>query len=191
MPLVWLAHHSGVTCADRVDGPDFMLRMCETGIEDGLRHFFYGGRPGVPERLANQLEARFPRLNIVGMYSPPFRRTGAIEEAKVIDSINNAAPDAVWIGLGTPKQDLWLAQHRPFLSAPLLAAVGAAFDFHAGLIRQAPQWMQQRGLEWMYRLSREPRRLWHRYLVYNPLFVASVLVQQLGAQQYPIDERQE
>jgi N-acetylglucosaminyldiphosphoundecaprenol N-acetyl-beta-D-mannosaminyltransferase len=118
-----------------------------------------------------------PNLQVAGTYSPPFRPAGVLEDRDVLDRIDESGADVVWVGLGTPKQDFWVAQHRPLLRAPLLAAVGAAFDFHAGLIPQAPGWMQRRGLEWLYRLSHEPRRLWYRYLVYNPLFMAHVILQ--------------
>lgn len=187
MPLVWLAQRAGQPAAGRVYGPDFMLGLCRRGASIGLRHFFYGGGPGVAPRLAARLTAQIPGLIVAGTQTPPSQPVGFAEDPAALARINAARPDVVWVGLGTPKQDWWLAQHRPLLDAPLLAAVGAAFDFHAGLVPQAPRWMQARGLEWLYRLHREPCRLWYRYLVYNPLFVMHVLMQQTGLRRYEAD----
>lgn len=184
MPLVWLGRHAGYQEAGRVYGPDFMLGLCQRGASTGVRHFFYGGAPGVAERLRDELCRCIPDLIVVGTYAPPLRPVGFVEDQAVLDAIDAAQPDVVWVGLGTPKQDFWLGQHRARLQAPLLAAVGAAFDFHAGLVPQAPRWMQARGLEWLFRLAQEPRRLWYRYLVYNPLFVGHVALQLSGMRRY-------
>jgi len=187
MPLVWLSLAHGYREADRVYGPDLMLALCDQGQSTGMRHFFYGGAPGVADLLAKNLQARYPALIVAGIHSPPYRPVDADEDSDVIDAINAAAPDIVWVGLGTPKQDFWVARHRPRLSAPVLIAVGAAFDFHAGLLKQAPRWMQRSGLEWLFRLLHEPRRLAFRYLVYNPLFVWKVALQSLGVRRYRMD----
>jgi N-acetylglucosaminyldiphosphoundecaprenol N-acetyl-beta-D-mannosaminyltransferase len=187
MPLVWLAHRAGYEASGRVYGPDFMLAMCEFGIGRGWRHFFFGGRPGVAERLAERLRLQVVGLEVAGTYGPPFRPSGVCESPEVLRRINASDADIIWVGLGTPKQDLWLAQHRPLLRAPLLVAVGAAFDFHVGAIPQAPRWMQSRGLEWLFRFRQEPRRLWYRYLVHNPLFLASLALQQVAPERYPWD----
>ncbi len=170
MPLVWLGklqrHRIG-----RVYGPDLMLAVCDAGQAAGYRHFFYGGAPGVAEELAERLKARFPSLQIAGVYSPPFRVLSRQEEQETADLINASRPDIVWVGLGTPKQDYWVARYRPLLDAPVLIPVGAAFDFHAGRIKQASPWMQRAGLEWLFRLTQDPKRLWKRYIMGNPRFV--------------------
>jgi N-acetylglucosaminyldiphosphoundecaprenol N-acetyl-beta-D-mannosaminyltransferase len=184
MPLVWLSRLQGFRETGRVYGPDLMLALCERSQLTGHRHFFYGGAPGVADLLARKLRARFPGLSVVGIYSPPMHQTDTQEETDVLDLINRSSADILWVGLGTPKQDYWVSRHRPMLSASALIAVGAAFDFHAGLLRQAPRWMQRIGLEWVFRLAQEPRRLAYRYLVYNPLFVVLVLLQLLKARTY-------
>lgn len=187
MPLVWLSRLHGYRSAGRVYGPDLMLAVCNRTQATGRRHFFYGGAPGVADRLVRNLQARYPSLVVAGTHSPPYRPGDAQEDRGVLDTINAAAADIIWVGLGTPKQDYWVARHRAQLHAPVLIAVGAAFDFHAGLLRQAPRWMQQSGLEWLFRLLQEPRRLAYRYLVYNPLFVLRVALQLAGIRRYPVE----
>lgn len=175
MPLVWCAHRAGFPSVARVYGPDLMLALLGRAAERGWRSYFYGGADGVPEALAEAMGARFPGLLVVGAESPPFRALTP-EETQAADArINEAAPDLVWVGLSTPKQERWMASHRPGLHAPALLGVGAAFDFHTGRVRQAPSWMQDRGLEWAFRLGVEPRRLWRRYLRNNPRFVAAIV----------------
>jgi N-acetylglucosaminyldiphosphoundecaprenol N-acetyl-beta-D-mannosaminyltransferase len=186
MPLVWLSWLNGHRDAGRVYGPDLMLALCDRSRTTGHRHFFYGGAPGVAELLVRKLEARFPGIPVAGTHSPPYGATDAEEDREVLGAINGAAADIVWVGLGTPKQDYWVSRHRALLSAPVLIAVGAAFDFHAGLLRQAPRWMQRSGLEWLFRLLQEPRRLAYRYLVYNPLFVFRAVFQLAGIQRYTL-----
>jgi N-acetylglucosaminyldiphosphoundecaprenol N-acetyl-beta-D-mannosaminyltransferase len=171
MPLVWLARRAGFPHVARVYGPDLMLACCEASVSRGYRHFFYGGAPGVSERLAERLQARFPGLQVAGSYSPPFRTEVSLEDRGVLDRLNAAGADILWVGLSTPKQELWMHQHRPHLTAPVLIGVGAAFDFHAGFKRQAPRWMQRSGLEWLFRLTQEPRRLWRRYSRNNTRFL--------------------
>jgi N-acetylglucosaminyldiphosphoundecaprenol N-acetyl-beta-D-mannosaminyltransferase len=170
MPLVWLGRAGGRP-VERVCGPDFMPALIERGIADARSHFFYGGAPGVPEELAERLAARYPSLRVAGTLSPPFRPLSADEEAAIVSTINAARPDYVWVGLGTPKQDLWIASNRPRLNASALLAVGAAFDLLAGRRRRAPRWMQRTGTEWIYRLATEPRRLGTRYTLVNARFV--------------------
>jgi N-acetylglucosaminyldiphosphoundecaprenol N-acetyl-beta-D-mannosaminyltransferase len=177
MPLVWLSRLNGWRNTSRVYGPDLMLELCERSLATGYRHFFYGGQDGVPDRLAERLQRRFPGLTVAGTYSPPFRALSTSEDDEIIRRINEAKPDIVWVGLSTPKQEHWMASHLNRLSVPVLIGVGAAFDFHAGLKRQAPRWMQQNGLEWFFRLMSEPRRLWRRYLVNNPSFIWLTLLQ--------------
>jgi len=171
MPLVWLARRAGFSHVTRVYGPDLMLACCQASVARGYRHYFYGGAPGVAERLSERLKARFPGLQVVGTYSPPFRPDVSLEDTAVMDRINAAGADMVWVGLSTPKQEVWMYQHRPHLTAPVLIGVGAAFDFHAGVKRQAPRWMQRSGLEWLFRLTQEPRRLWRRYSRNNTRFL--------------------
>jgi N-acetylglucosaminyldiphosphoundecaprenol N-acetyl-beta-D-mannosaminyltransferase len=177
MPLVWLSRLHGRRNTSRVYGPDLLLEVCDRSLATGYRHFFYGGQEGVGERLVERLCRRFPGLIVAGTYAPPFRALTADEELEAVRLINAAKPDIVWVGLSTPKQERWMAQHVGQLSAPVLIGVGAAFDFHAGVKRQAPRWMQRSGLEWLFRLASEPRRLWKRYLVNNPLFVWLTLLQ--------------
>jgi N-acetylglucosaminyldiphosphoundecaprenol N-acetyl-beta-D-mannosaminyltransferase len=170
MPLVWAGRlqRRQVT---RVYGPDTMAALVDRGRAQGARHYLYGGAEGVPERLAKALEARYPGVEVVGMESPPFRPLTEGEDAAAVARINAARPDYVWVGLGAPKQDHWIGAHRDRLDAAALLAVGAAFDFHSGDLRQAPRWMQRSGLEWLFRLAMEPRRLWHRYTVVNGMFL--------------------
>lgn len=177
MPLVWLSRLYGWRNTRRVYGPDLMLDLCERSLATGYRHFFYGGQEGVPDRLSDRLQRRFPGLIVAGTYSPPFRTPTEEEDEEIVRRINDAKPDIVWVGLGPPKQEHWMAQHVDRLAASVLIGVGAAFDFHAGVKRQAPRWMQQSGLEWLFRLGSEPRRLWRRYLVNNPMFVWLMFLQ--------------
>ena len=169
MPLVWLGRLRGRKVG-RVCGPDLMPALCERSREFGYRHFFYGGAEGVAERLADNLRRRFPGLQVVGTHSPPFRPLTDEEDEQAIAKINAADPHFVWVGLSTPKQDAWIATHQTRLNVPVLLAVGAAFDFHAGNLRRAPRWVQGLSLEWLFRLMIEPKRLWRRYLVGNTRF---------------------
>jgi N-acetylglucosaminyldiphosphoundecaprenol N-acetyl-beta-D-mannosaminyltransferase len=189
MPLVWLSQLHGYGHVGRVYGPDLMLALCETSVARGYRHFLYGGAEGVPEQLAASLQERFPGLVIAGAYSPPFRRLTPEEDRQILHMIREAKPDIVWVGLGTPKQEHWMASHVEQLPASVLVGVGAAFDFHTGRKPQAPGWMRRNGLEWLYRLLTEPQRLWRRYVINNPLFVGLVLAQTLGLKDYTLDDR--
>ena len=187
MPLVWLGRLLGKSAhVDRVYGPDLMLAVCRHSADRGWRHYFYGGAPGVPELLIDKLRQRFPALTIAGCYSPPFRKLTAEEDAGVMETINAAEPDIVWIGLSTPKQERWMAEHRARLSAPVLIGVGAAFDFHSGRVRQAPRWIQRSGMEWFFRMAMEPRRLWKRYATNNPQFAALIALQILGLRKFEL-----
>jgi N-acetylglucosaminyldiphosphoundecaprenol N-acetyl-beta-D-mannosaminyltransferase len=177
-PLVWALRALGHERATRVYGPDLMARFCARAARAGIPIYLYGGRtPEALELLKRRLGDRFPGLRIVGAYSPPFRELTEEEERRVVADIDGSGAAVVWVGTGQPKQERWMLRMRPRLRAPLLVGVGAAFDFHAGLVSQAPGWMQRSGLEWAYRLSREPRRLWRRYARYNPLFLAAFLRQ--------------
>ena len=172
-PLVWALRALGHGRAQRIYGPDLMLRFCERAAERGTAIYLYGGRTDEAlELLERRLRERFPALRIAGGFAPPFRALDAEEERRSIEAINASGAEVVWVGTGQPKQERWMLAMRPHLRAPMLVGVGAAFDFHAGLVPQAPAWMQRNGLEWAYRLAREPRRLWRRYARYNPMFVA-------------------
>lgn len=187
MPMVWLSRLAGHKHVDRVYGPDLMLAVCEASLQKGYRHFFYGGSEGVPELLRDKLQEKFPGLQVVGTYSPPFRPLTLEEDAAIVARINAARPDIVWVGLSTPKQERWMAAHLGKVQAPVMIGVGAAFDFHAGLKPQAPRWMQRSGLEWFFRMVTEPKRLARRYLQNNPKFVMAVLMQMLGLRRYKLD----
>jgi N-acetylglucosaminyldiphosphoundecaprenol N-acetyl-beta-D-mannosaminyltransferase len=180
MPLVWLSHLRGHRHVRRVYGPDLMLACCARSVTRNYSHFFYGGADGVPARLAARLSARYPGLRVAGTYSPPYRALTPDEDEAIVARINDARPDVVWVGLSTPKQEWWMHRHVGRLQSPVLVGVGAAFDFHAGVKRQAPYWMQRSGLEWMFRLLSEPRRLGPRYLVNNPTFLWRVFQEWTG-----------
>lgn len=181
MPLAWFLRWRGHRDQDRVYGPDFMLAFLARAATRGDRVFLYGGAPRTLARLVIVLRRRFPRVRIVGAWSPPFRaRSSAAEDRADIRRINAARPDLVFVGLGAPKQELWMARNAGRIHAPVLAGVGAAFDFHAGVKAQAPRWMRRAGLEWCFRLLSEPRRLAVRYLVYNPAFCLLLLCQACG-----------
>lgn len=176
MSVVWAGKLAGASWIERVYGPDLMLELAALAASKGWKSYFYGGQPGVPESLGHVLGERFPGFQVAGSLSPPFRPLNAEEDAAVIDQINSARPDIVWVGLSTPKQERWMASHRSRLNAPVLIGVGAAFDIHTGRLSQAPRWMQRSGLEWSYRLLQEPQRLWRRYLLNIPEFLARLML---------------
>ena len=171
-PLVWAMNALGGDLDDRVYGPELMARYCERAAHSGTRMYLYGGRnQGALVQLALNLRHRFPGVKIVGGYSPPFRDLAEEEEDAIVAEMNGSNADVIWVGVGAPKQEKWMAAMRERLDAPVLVGVGAAFDFHAGLIAQAPDWMQSAGLEWLFRMAQEPRRLAPRYVRYNPRFI--------------------
>jgi N-acetylglucosaminyldiphosphoundecaprenol N-acetyl-beta-D-mannosaminyltransferase len=180
MPLVWLLRLTGHANSDRVCGPELMPNVLRSSVARGDRHFLYGGTPQSLEMLAAQIEQIAPGAQIVGSYSPPFRQLTDAEDEYVVAMINSSQADIVWCGLGMPKQELWMARHRPLLHAPVLIGVGAAFDIHAGLIKRAPPFLRRSGFEWVYRFMKEPRRLWRRYLGNNPLFLWLLALQACG-----------
>jgi len=180
MPLAWLLKLAGFHHADRVCGPELMPRMFVLSQPRGDRHFLYGGSQTALELLQRRLLDLAPNAQIAGMYSPPYRALTTQEDAEIIAMINNSEADIVWVGLSTPKQEKWMAAHRAHLEASILIGVGAAFDIHAGLIPRAPRFLRRTGFEWTYRLLREPRRLWWRYLSNNPAFVTLVALQKIG-----------
>jgi N-acetylglucosaminyldiphosphoundecaprenol N-acetyl-beta-D-mannosaminyltransferase len=180
MSLVWVCKLKGHRAVERVYGPDLMLALCQRSPRRGYRHFFYGASPAVLTALTTRLVARYSGLEVVGAYSPPFRPLTLEEDEEVVRRIREARADIVWVGLSTPKQEHWMAGHVERLGGPVLIGVGAAFDFHAGTKRQAPRWMQRNGLEWLFRLLSEPRRLYRRYLVNIPLFGFYLMREALG-----------
>jgi N-acetylglucosaminyldiphosphoundecaprenol N-acetyl-beta-D-mannosaminyltransferase len=177
MPLVWLGRRHGFALKRRVYGPELMLRFWQE--TSSARHFLYGGAPGVADALASKFSRQFPTHEIVGTFSPPYRNLSPDEDREIYSMINNANPDIVWVGLGTPKQERWMFDHHHKLSACVLIGVGAAFDFHAGTMRSAPPWMGDHGLEWLFRLMQEPHRLWRRYLIRGTEFAALSLLELL------------
>ncbi len=188
MPLVWLSRLRGFRHVERVYGPDLMLALCRWSVPRGYRHFLYGGEVGVPEQLAAALQRRFPGLRVVGTWSPPFQPLTVEQDEQIVAAINAAGPDIVWVGLSTPRQERWMAAHVGRVAAPLLIGVGAAFDFLAGRKKQAPSWMQRSGLEWLFRLASEPRRLWRRYLTSVPAFLFLSALQASGLRRYELTE---
>jgi N-acetylglucosaminyldiphosphoundecaprenol N-acetyl-beta-D-mannosaminyltransferase len=180
MPVVWALRLLGEHSVGRVYGPDLMLALSELSAQLRYPNYYVGGSPGVAEDLATALQKRFPGLVVAGTFSPPFRELTASEEDAMIADINQSGARLVWFGLGSPKQDLWMARCRGRLPNKVLLGVGAAFDFLSGRRIQAPKWMQGSGLEWAFRLAREPRRLWRRYVLYNPRFIYRLARQVAG-----------
>lgn len=187
MPLVWLGRWHGHRHITRVYGPDLLEAVCDAGRATGLSHYFYGGKPGVAEELKARLTSRFPGLRVAGTFTPPFRALNPDELAALRADIAATQPDVIWVGLSTPTQEKFMAEHGPQLDAGLLIGVGAAFDFLSGRVPQAPRWMQRSGLEWFHRLCTEPSRLWQRYLVQSPMFVIRTFAQLVGLKKYPLD----
>ena len=185
MPMVWAGKLYGHAEMSRVYGPDLMLDVCAWSETSGAKHFFYGGDDGVAELLAQKLQEKFPKLQVAGTFTPPFRALNETEVENLQAQVAAARPDIFWVGLSTPKQEKFMAEFLPKLDATLMIGVGAAFDFHSGRVRQAPRWMQRSGLEWLYRLGSEPRRLAKRYFRNNPRFVWSFLGQLTGLKKFP------
>ncbi|WP_424138378.1 WecB/TagA/CpsF family glycosyltransferase [Roseomonas chloroacetimidivorans] len=177
VPLVWMSHALGAPEVERVYGPDLMRAMCAIAAKKGYRNYLYGSRPSTLAKLNAALSDTYAGLQLVGSLSPPFRALSEEEDEEEVRRINEAEPDIVWVGLGTPKQERWMARHIGRLNAPVLVGVGAAFDFLAGDLPQAPRWMQRNGLEWAFRMAQEPRRLSGRYLRNNPAFAMRAFVQ--------------
>jgi N-acetylglucosaminyldiphosphoundecaprenol N-acetyl-beta-D-mannosaminyltransferase len=176
MPMVWAGRFAGARQMSRVYGPEFMLAVLKLASERGWKSYFYGGAPGTPELVGRRLRGLFPGLRVAGTYSPPYRPLTDQEEVEVVDRISSSGVELVWVGLSTPKQERWIAAHVDRLPPPVvLVGVGAAFDLHAGLRRDAPRWMGPLGVHWLYRIAQEPRRLAWRYVVNNPRFAASIV----------------
>lgn len=184
MPTVWIGRIQGCEEISRVYGPTLLLQVCARSVQRGQSHFFYGGAPGVADELAARLTQRFPGLRVVGTYCPPFRPLTDIEQRALYTQVEAAQPDFLWVGLSTPKQERFMAAHSGHLAAKVMLGVGAAFDMHSGRTRQAPAWMQRSGLEWLFRLIQEPRRLFWRYARNNPAFVMRAMMQLVGLKAY-------
>jgi N-acetylglucosaminyldiphosphoundecaprenol N-acetyl-beta-D-mannosaminyltransferase len=187
MPMVWMTKLAGHKEVSRVYGPDLMELVCDRGRAAGFKHFLYGGAEGVADTLKAKLEQRFAGIKIVGTYTPPFRALNDVEELQFRELVARTQPHIIWVGLSTPKQERFMAEYLPKLETNLLIGVGAAFDFHAGKVKQAPRWIQRSGLEWAYRVCQEPGRLWKRYARNNPLFAGRVFLQKTGLRKYSLD----
>ncbi len=187
MPMTWMGRLQGFSQMNRVYGPDLMLEIMEISRASGFRHFFYGGADGVARELKTKMEKRFPGIEIVGTYEPPFRALNTNEEYELKRLVAESKPNILWVGLSTPKQEKFMAEYLPKLDVTLMVGVGAAFDFHSGRIVQAPRWMQRSGLEWFFRLCVEPKRLWKRYFKNNPRFAVLAACQLLRIKKFPLD----
>lgn len=180
MAIVWLLKAKGYSQVERVYGPDLLLETCREGLKYGWRHFFYGGKPGTGEKLAGIMQQKYPGIQIAGWNSPPFRQLLADEEVTFKGIISRAKPDILWVALGSPRQERWMAQWVNEIDVPVLIGVGAAFDFLTGQKAQAPKWIQKSGFEWFFRLVNEPGRLWKRYVINYPRFAALIILEKLG-----------
>jgi N-acetylglucosaminyldiphosphoundecaprenol N-acetyl-beta-D-mannosaminyltransferase len=185
MPTVWLGRIHGFKDMNRVYGPDYMLGLCERSVARGYKHFLYGGKPGVAEELRAELTRRFPGLKIVGTYTPPFRPLNPDEENDLRSQLEASQADVLWCGLSTPKQERFMAAYCNRMPVKLMVGVGAAFDLLSGNLSEAPDWMKGAGLQWLYRLIKEPRRLWRRYLLNNPRFTWLTFLQLTGLKGSP------
>jgi N-acetylglucosaminyldiphosphoundecaprenol N-acetyl-beta-D-mannosaminyltransferase len=188
MPIVWMGRLRGHPDIRRVYGPDLVLNLCNHARPFGFSHFFFGSKPGVTEELAANLQKQFPGMKIAGTFSPPFRALNEAERIQLRDIVRQSRPDFFWVGIGMPKQEHFMAEYMSILpEAKIFIGVGAAFDFFSGRVRQAPRWMMRLGLEWLFRLTQEPKRLWKRYFINNPLFVLRAAAQLLGLRKYLLD----
>jgi N-acetylglucosaminyldiphosphoundecaprenol N-acetyl-beta-D-mannosaminyltransferase len=184
MPTVWVGRLKGFSQMRQVTGPNLMLRVCELSVARGYTHFFYGGVEGVADQLKYELTRKFPGLNVVGTYTPPFRPLNRSESADLQSQISKLRPDFFWVGLSTPKQERFMEEYLPKLETKLMVGVGAAFDIHTGRVKESPNWVKNAGLQWLHRLLQEPGRLWKRYLLNNPAFVYKMTLQLLGLTKY-------
>jgi N-acetylglucosaminyldiphosphoundecaprenol N-acetyl-beta-D-mannosaminyltransferase len=188
MPMVWIGRLQGHAEMSRVYGPDLMQEICRVSEQTQWRHFFYGGAPGAAEELKAALTASYPKLLVVGTYTPPFRPLTETEKNDLRAQVTATKPDVIWVGLSTPKQEAFMADALPWLDTTLMVGVGAAFDLLSGRVKQAPRWIQRSGFEWLYRTLQEPRRLWKRYFKNNPLFVWRIFLQFTHLRSYPLKD---
>jgi N-acetylglucosaminyldiphosphoundecaprenol N-acetyl-beta-D-mannosaminyltransferase len=191
MPTVWMGRLQGFHTMERVFGPDLMLEIIGRNEFRDCVHFFCGGAPGVAESLREEMTRRFPWVKIAGTFAPPFREMTAEEERDLSGQIRSLQPDIIWVGLSTPKQELFMARYLPILDTKLMIGVGAAFLYHTGAIRDSPTWVKRAGLQWVHRFIQEPGRLWRRYLLNNPVFIFLVLLQFGGLKRYKLDLKPE
>lgn len=189
VPTVWVGRSQGHDEMGRVFGPDLMMEICRRSVFSGHTHFLYGGNPGVAERLRETLENRFPGIRILGTYTPPFRPLSAVERAGLECQVSELAPDFIWVGLSTPKQEQFMAESFGSLNCKIMLGVGAAFDIHTGRVKDAPDWIKKSGLQWLHRLFQEPSRLWKRYLVNNSGFLIRIAFQLAGLRRYRLSAR--
>jgi N-acetylglucosaminyldiphosphoundecaprenol N-acetyl-beta-D-mannosaminyltransferase len=187
VPTVWVGKLQGFRNMGRVFGPDLMNDVCRWSAQTGYTHFFYGGRPGVAEQLKSAMTDRFPALRVVGTYTPPFGPLNHEEETRLQDIVSEIKPDVFWVGLSTPKQERFMAEYFPRLDTKIMVGVGAAFDLHTGLIKDAPDWIKRAGLQWLHRLVQDPARLWKRYLVNNPKFLWKITLQMTHLSDYSLE----
>jgi N-acetylglucosaminyldiphosphoundecaprenol N-acetyl-beta-D-mannosaminyltransferase len=189
MPTVWVGRMQGNSAMKRVFGPDLMLEVCRRSAATGIRHFLYGGKPGVAYELAEFLRRKFRGIKVVGTFTPPFRPLNPAERLALESQLKAASPDIVWVGLSTPKQEKFMAANFRQFPCTLMVGVGAAFDIHTGRVKDAPQWIKNAGLQWVHRLCQEPSRLWKRYLVNNSAFLTALSLQLTGLRRYnlPLD----
>jgi N-acetylglucosaminyldiphosphoundecaprenol N-acetyl-beta-D-mannosaminyltransferase len=185
MPMSWVGRLQGFSNMDRVFGPGLMASLCQLSVERNYRNFLYGGEPGVAELLKEKLETRFPGLQIVGTYTPPFRNLTSEEEEEIFGQLQTSQPHILWVGLSTPKQERFMGRYIDRLHVPLLVGVGAAFDYHTGRINDCSDWIKRAGLQWLHRLLQDPRRLWRRYLKNNPRFLWKIALQLSKLKRYP------
>jgi N-acetylglucosaminyldiphosphoundecaprenol N-acetyl-beta-D-mannosaminyltransferase len=179
-PLTWLGRYRGFDLKRRVYGPDLFQDFLASTRGKGYRHFFYGGHPEVTEKMVEIIQRRYPGTEIAGHFSPPFRPLTEQEDDAIVAIIRESHADILWVGLGCPKQEVWMYEHCERLDVPAMVGVGQAFNIVAGSLKQAPAWMRENGLEWLFRLLLEPRRLWKRYLVYNTRFLFCIVLELLG-----------
>jgi len=185
MPTVWVGRLQGFTKMRRVAGPDLVLEVFRDRRLAHHSHFFYGGKPGVAEELASNLKCRFPWVRIAGTYTPPFRDLNAGEERALIAAVRQSKPSIIWVGISSPRQELFMRKYLPLLDTSLMFGVGAAFDFHTGRIRDCTEWIKRAGLQWLHRLVQDPRHLLWRYLRNNPAFLWRIILQMAGIHPAP------
>lgn len=189
MPTVWVGRWEGFRNMGRVFGPDLMLEVCRRSVSSGHSHFLYGGKPGIAEELQANLERRFPGIRIVGTYTPPFRKLSPVEMTDLQSRLSQVAPDIIWVGLSTPKQEQFMWENISSLNCKVMVGVGAAFDIHTGHVNDAPNWIKNAGLQWLHRLCQEPSRLWKRYLINNSAFLIRIALQFAGVKRYELAPR--
>ena len=188
MPLIYIGKLFGHPKISRCYGPDLMLAVMDASVIKGYTHFLYGGKEGISQELKHVMQSKFPEIKIVDTYTPPFGPLNENEKKYLIERVHHLKPNIIWVGLGAPKQEMFMHEYLPLLDTNLMIGVGAAFDFNTGQIKSAPSWLQKMALEWIYRLAQEPKRLWKRYLLNNPLFLWNFALQTLKIKKYEIEK---